>query len=309
MARTASVQDMSSARRRVEPAEAEARKRRHATLRVLSKLAISAVTAIVSLIFTLPFLWMLSTSLKTDPQVYHIPPIWIPTPLRWANYPEGLTYVPFALYFGNTLQYCLGTVLGVILSSAFCAYGFARLQWKGRNALFYIVLGTMMIPFQVRMIPLYLIFKRLGWLNTYLPLIVPSFTGSAYFIFLLRQFFMTIPVELSDAARIDGASEVGILLRIILPLSKPALAVIGLFQFMDAWNDYMGPLIYLRDTEKYPIAMGLEQMRAHSMNVAQPLVWPHLMAASAVVTIPIVIIYFFTQRTFVEGITLTGVKG
>ncbi len=309
MAGTLSVQEMSSTRERVRPEEAAARRRRYVVRRRLGKLLLSVTTGVLSLVFVLPFLWMLSTSFKTDPQVYHIPPIWIPNPLRWANYPEGMTYVPFGLYFSNTLRYCLGTVVGVILSSAFCAYGFARLQWKGRNLLFYIVLGTMMIPFQVRMIPLYLIFKKLGWLNTYLPLIIPSFTGSAYFIFLLRQFFMTIPVELSDAARIDGASEVGILFRIILPLAKPALAVIGLFQFMDAWNDYMGPLIYLRDTEKYPIAMGLEQMRSHSVAATESLVWPHLMAASAVVTIPIVILYFLTQRTFVEGITLTGVKG
>lgn len=309
MARTASVQDMSSTRGGIRSHEDVARQRRGATRRGLNRLVLSVFTALLSLVFVLPFLWMISTSLKTDPQVYHIPPIWIPSPLRWANYPEGMTYVPFGLYFLNTMQYCVGTVLGVTISSALCAYGFSRLQWKGRNVLFFIVLATMMIPFQVRMIPLYLVFKRLGWLNTYLPLIIPSFTGSAYFIFMLRQFFMTIPTELSDAARIDGSSELGILFRIIVPLAKPALIVIALFQFMDAWNDYMGPLIYLRDTKMYPIAMGLEQMRAHSMNVSRPLVWPHLMAASAVVTIPVVFLYFFTQRTFVEGIALTGVKG
>jgi len=288
---------------------AAGRRRRRLVLRGAARLALTLVVGGLSLAFFLPFLWMLSTSLKTDPQVYRIPPAWLPNPLRWLNYPEAMTYVPFGLYFANTLQYGLGTTLGALFSSSLCAYGFGRLQWRGRNTLFYIVLGTIMIPFQVRMIPLFLIFQRLGWLNTYLPLIVPSFLGSPYFIFLLRQFFMTVPLELSDAARIDGASELGILFRIILPLSRPALAVIGLFQFMEAWNDYMGPLIYLRDTLKYPIAMGLEQMRAHSVNVAQPLVWPRLMAASAVVTIPIVVLYFLTQRTFVEGITLTGVKG
>ncbi len=265
--------------------------------------------AFLSLTFALPFLWMLSTSLKTDPQVYHVPPIWIPNPVRWANYPEGLTYVPFGLYFLNTMKYGLLSTIGVVVSSALCAYGFSRLQWRGRDTVFFIVLATMMIPFQVRMIPLYLIFHNLGWLDTYLPLIVPSFMGSAYFIFMLRQFFMTIPMELSDAALIDGASESTILLRIILPLSKPALAVVALFQFMDAWNDYLGPLIYLKDSNKFPIAMGLEQMRAHSMSVDIPLLWPRLMAASAVVTIPIILLYFFTQRTFVEGIALSGVKG
>jgi ABC-type glycerol-3-phosphate transport system permease component len=190
-----------------------------------------------------------------------------------------------------------------------CAYGFSKINWRGRDILFYILLATMMIPFQVQMVPLYLTFNKLGWLNSYLPLIVPSYLGSAYFIFMLRQFFLTIPLELSDAARIDGANELQILFHIILPLAKPALTVIGLFQFIDAWNDYLGPLIYLRDTEKYSIALGLEQMRAHSMSINIPLLWPHLMAASAVMILPIILLYFFAQRTFVEGITITGVKG
>jgi multiple sugar transport system permease protein len=276
---------------------------------VLGRALLYLLVAALSLLFALPFLWMISTSLKTDPQVYHAPPIWIPNPVRLENYPEGLTYVPFGLYFLNTLKYGILSTIGVVASSALCAYGFSRLQWPGRDVVFFIVVATLMIPFQVRMIPLYLIFHRLGWLDTYLPLIVPSFMGSAYFIFMLRQFFMTIPMELSDAALIDGASESTILMRIILPLSKPALAVVALFQFMDAWNDYLGPLIFLKDSSKYPIAMGLEQMRAHSMSVDIPLLWPRLMAASAVVTIPIVLLYFYTQRTFVEGIALTGVKG
>jgi ABC-type glycerol-3-phosphate transport system permease component len=159
------------------------------------------------------------------------------------------------------------------------------------------------------MIPLYLIFKTLGWLNSFLPLIVPSYLGSAYFIFMLRQFFLTIPMELSDAARIDGAGDLQTFWHIILPLAKPALAVVGLFQFMEAWNDYLGPLIYLRDSDKFTVAMGLEQMRTHSMSVSVPLLWPHLMAASAVTILPVVLLYFFAQRTFVEGITVTGVKG
>lgn len=263
----------------------------------------------LSLLFALPFIWMIATSLKTDAQIYHIPPIWIPNPIRWANYPEALVYVPFGLYFLNTMKYGLLATIGATLSSAFIAYGFSRIRWRGRDTIFFLVLATMMIPFQVRMIPLYLIFHKIGWLNTYLPLIVPAFMGSAYFIFMLRQFFMTIPIDLSDAALIDGANELTILWRIILPLAKPALAVVALFQFMEAWNDYLGPLIYLRDQSKFPIALGLEQMRAHSMSVDIPLLWPRLMAASAVITLPIILLYFFTQRIFVEGITLSGVKG
>jgi multiple sugar transport system permease protein len=166
-----------------------------------------------------------------------------------------------------------------------------------------------MVPYQVTMIPLYLIFKRLNWLNTYLPMVVPNYLGSAYFIFMLRQFFMTIPMELSDAARIDGCSELRIFTSVILPLSKPALAVVALFRFMDCWNDYMGPLIYLRDTKKYTVALGLQHLRQYGTAASVEQVWPHLMAASTVVTLPVVLLYFFTQRTFVEGIALTGIKG
>jgi multiple sugar transport system permease protein len=277
--------------------------------RGITSIALHLLVLGLSIVFALPFIWMLSTSLKTDPQVYHVPPIWIPDPIRWENYPEGLTYVPFGLYLLNTLKYGIFSTIGAVISSALCAYGFSKINWRGRDILFYILLATMMIPFQVQMVPLYLTFNKLGWLNSYLPLIVPSYLGSAYFIFMLRQFFLTIPLELSDAARIDGANELQILFHIILPLAKPALTVIGLFQFIDAWNDYLGPLIYLRDTEKYSIALGLEQMRAHSMSINIPLLWPHLMAASAVMILPIILLYFFAQRTFVEGITITGVKG
>jgi ABC-type glycerol-3-phosphate transport system permease component len=274
-----------------------------------ARIGLQTLATVLGLAFALPFIWMISTSLKTDPQVYRVPPIWLPNPIRWQNYPEGLTYVPFGRYFLNTLQYCIITTIGAVLSSALCAYGFAKVPWKGRGVVFFVLLSTMMIPFQVQMIPLYLIFKNLGWLNSYLPLIVPSYFGSAYFIFMLRQFFLSIPNELSDAARIDGAGDMQTLFYIILPLAKSALAVIALFQFMDAWNDYIGPSIYLRESSQFPIAMGLEQMRAHSMSVNVPLLWPHLMAASAVTILPVVLLYFFTQRTFVEGITVTGIKG
>jgi ABC-type glycerol-3-phosphate transport system permease component len=282
---------------------------RHKLGQGAGRIALQLLVMALGVTFAMPFLWMLSTSLKTDPQVYQVPSVWIPIPLRWSNYPEALTYVPFGLYFLNTLKYCLFTTVGAVISSGLCAYGFGKLQWRGRDAIFFLLLSTMMIPFQVQMIPLYLIFKNLGWLNSYLPLIVPSYFGSAYFIFMLRQFFLSIPNELSDAARIDGAGDVQTLFYIILPLAKSALAVIALFQFMDAWNDYIGPSIYLRESSQFPIAMGLEQMRAHSMSVNVPLLWPHLMAASAVTILPVVLLYFFTQRTFVEGITVTGIKG
>jgi multiple sugar transport system permease protein len=164
----------------------------------------------------------------------------------------------------------------------------------------------MMIPFQVQMIPLYILFRNLGWINTYLPLIVPPFFGNPYFIFMLRQFFLTIPQDLSDAARVDGASELGILLRVVVPLAKPALAVVALFQFMGAWNDYLGPLIYLNSENMFPLALGLQSMRS---SFQEALVWPYLMAASTMIVGPVILIFFLTQRTFVEGIALTGVKG
>ena len=262
----------------------------------------------LSLLFMLPFLWMVSTSLKDDPQTYHIPPIWIPNPMRWQNYPEALTALPFGRYFGNTMLIIVPSCVGVLVASTLTAYGFARIRWRGRDAFFFICMATMMLPFQVQMIPLFITFKQLGWINTYLPLIVPAFFGNAYFIFLLRQFFLTIPQELSDAARVDGCSELGIFMRIILPLAQPALAVVVLFQFIWIWNDYLGPLIYLHDRETFPIALALQLLRSSAQSVTR-LVWPYLMAASTTAILPVLLLFFFTQRTFVEGISVTGMKG
>lgn len=259
----------------------------------------------LALLYALPFLWMLSTSLKDDVQTYHVPPIWIPNPMRFSNSPEALTRQPFNLFFLNTIQYSVLSALGSLLSAALVAYGFSRLRWWGRDILFFICISTMMIPFQVRMIPLYITFKELDWLNSYKPLIIPHFFGEPYYIFLLRQFFLTIPQELSDAARVDGASELGILWRIILPLAKPALAVVALFQFMWAWNDYLGPLIYLNRVELFPISLGLQQFRSQFVD---QLAWPYLMAASTVTILPVIVIFFIAQKTFVEGITVTGIK-
>jgi len=262
---------------------------------------------VLALVFAGPLLWMFSTSLKTDPQVYTVPPIWIPNPIRLINYPEALSSRPFGTYAYNTMRYALGAVAGALISNTLVAYGFARIRWPGRDVFFIICLATMMIPFQVRMIPLYLTFKNLGWLNTYMPLIVPTFLAvNAYYTFLLRQFFLTIPSELSDAARVDGCTELGILVRIILPLAKPALAVIGLLQFMFAWDNYIGPLIYLNAESLYPIALGLQQFRTMFQ---EKLMWPYMMAASTATVAPVIILYFFVQRTFVEGISITGLKG
>ncbi len=270
------------------------------------KIGMYLLLVVLSLSFLLPLLWMISTSLKDTEQTYHVPPIWIPYPLRFENYPEALTAQPFGLFFLNTIKYAFLSGFGAVLSCSLVAYGFSRIRWYGRDFLFFLSLCTMMIPYQVTMIPLYLIFRDLRWLNSYNPLIIPSFFGSAYLIFLLRQFFLTIPAELSEAARIDGAGELGIFWRIILPLAKPAIAVAGLFQVIYAWNDFLGPLIYLNQPEMFPVSLGLNRFLGQFV---EKLAWPYLMAASTVVVAPVVIVVFFAQRTFIEGIAVSGIKG
>lgn len=261
--------------------------------------------------FVLPLLWMASSAMKDDTQVYTVPPVWIPNPAYPENFVNAWNTYDFNLYAFNTVfRYALPVTIGVTLSSAVVAYGFSRIRWKGRNALFFVCLSTMMVPFQVTMVPLFIIFKNLGWVNTFLPLVVPAFFGAPYFIFLLRQFFMTIPSELSDAARIDGANELVTMWRVILPLTKPALTVVALFTFMNAWNEYLGPLIYLRREEQYVLALGLESLRRTIASIANvALAYPYLMAVSTIITVPILIAFFLTQRTFIEGISLTGLKG
>ena len=261
--------------------------------------------------FALPFYWMASSALKDDPQVNTVPPKWIPNPAHWNNYWDAWSTYDFNLYLMNTVfKFALPVALGTVVSSAFVAYGFARIRWPGRDILFSICLATMMVPYVVTMVSLFITFKQLGWLNTYLPLVVPAYFGNPYYIFMLRQFFRSIPEELSDAARIDGASEFGILFRIILPLAKPALTVVALFTFMGAWNDYLGPLIYLNQQDQYTIALGIENLRNTIAQVgATKLAYPYLMAVSTIVTLPIFVVFFFAQRTFIEGISLTGLKG
>jgi multiple sugar transport system permease protein len=258
----------------------------------------------VGVLFFFPFAWLISSSLKTPRQIFIFPPQWIPDPVRWQNYPDALSAVPVLRYFANTMVISLGVVTGTVLSCSVCAYSFSRIRWPGRDGVFLLVLGTMMLPFQVTMIPVYILFHRLGWVGTYLPLIVPAFFGSPFFIFLLRQFFMTIPMELSDAARIDGCSEPGIFWRIILPLAKPALATTMLLSFLWTYTDYLGPLIYLTKPESYTLSIGLASFVG--MNIQK---WELIMAAATMFTVPTLILYFFTQKTFIQGIQTTGLKG
>ncbi len=208
----------------------------------------------------LPFLWMASTGLKVPKQVFAMPPQFIPHPVQWSNYIEGWTeYVPFTRYLLNTLEITVNNIVGNLFSCVLAAYGFARLKARGKNVIFYMVLGTMMIPMWVTVIPQYVLFSKLGWVNSYLPLMVPGWFGWPFFIFLLRQFFAAIPRDLDDAARIDGASTWRILWYIILPLSKPALATVAVFAFIGNWNNFLSPLIYIRDQDRYTLAIGLQR--------------------------------------------------
>jgi multiple sugar transport system permease protein len=255
-------------------------------------------------LFLLPFLWMLSTSLKSKPQLYVHPPILFPIPPSWSNYPTAVTYIDFFLYLRNTLIIAVGATVGALLSCSLVAYSIARIPWRGRDFLFALTVATLMLPFQVTLIPLFLVFKNLGWVGDFRPLIVPHYFGGALYIFLLRQFFMSIPMELSEAARIDGASELRIYASVIMPLAKPALATVAIFEFIARWRDYLGPLIYLNNQKLYTLSLGIYQYR--SQYGAE---WELLMAASVLITLPIILLFFFLQKTFVQGIALTGIKG
>jgi multiple sugar transport system permease protein len=255
-------------------------------------------------LFLLPFLWMLSTSLKADRQVFALPPQWLPRPARWENYPLALAAFPFWRYLGNTLFLCAANVLGSLVSCALPAYAFARIPFRGRETLFVLTLSTLMLPAQATMLPVFVLFRWLGWIGSFLPLTVPAFFGNAFYIFLLRQFFRTIPGELADAARIDGCGEAGIFWRVLLPLAKPALVSVALFTFIATWTDYLGPLVYLHDERQYTLALGLTAfLGKHGAE------WNLLMAAGAVVTAPLLALFLLTQRTFVQGVALTGLKG
>lgn len=268
------------------------------------KILVYLALVLFGFIFALPFLWLVTTSFKTSEFILVSPPQWVPNPITMQNYKEGLSSIPFLLYLKNTLIICGVCVVGVLLSSSMVAYGLSRIEWRGRDTLFIIIIATMMLPYQVIMVPMFAIFTKLGWIDTYLPLTVPAFLGNAFFIFLLRQFFMSIPTDLTDAAKLDGCSEFGIYRCVILPLSVPALATVGLFTFMNTWNDYLGPLIYIFDEQKYTLSLGLAMFLGQYGSY-----WGRLMAVSTVVTVPIVILFFLTQRTFIQGITLTGMKG
>lgn len=259
---------------------------------------------LLGILFIVPFYWMVSTSFKTPGQAYIFPPTWIPNPVTIEAYQSIWgTSVPFDLFIRNTVFITLLSVVGTLVSSTLVAYSFARLRWWGRNFWFIVLLATMMLPYQVIMIPVYVIFRKLGWLDTYLPLIVPTFLGNAFYIFLIRQFFMSIPDDLEDAARVDGASSFRILWQIFLPNSKPVLLTVFLFAFVGSWNDFFGPLLYLRKLEQMTVSVGLSMFAGYRAPN-----WPAITAASTLSVLPIVTIFILFQQYFVKGIVLTGMK-
>ena len=258
-----------------------------------------------AIIMVMPFLWMVSSSLKSETRVFEFPPTLIPDPIMYQNYTEALIYKPFDIYLRNTMLIVALNEIAILLSASYCAYGFARIRFPGRDFWFVIVLGTMMLPSVVTMIPTFVIFSKLKWLDTYLPLTIPYlFGGEAFNIFLLRQFFRTIPEELADAARIDGCTEHRIWWSLFMPLAKPALTTVAIFTFLNAWNDFMGPLLYLNSPEKFTVSLGLATF--HSVMRTR---WDLLMAATTAMTLPVVFIFFAGQRYFVKGVVLTGLKG
>ena len=273
---------------------------------LVSRVVVNVFLVCALTLFMLPMLWMLTTALKAPREVLIVPPQWIPSEIRWRNFVDiwGLGRIDQGMR--NSAILTFGSMIGVFLSAPMVAFGFSRLRFAGREKLFVVVLATMMLPSQVTLIPLYIIYKSLGWIDTYLPFIVPSFFGGgAFFIFLLRQFFLTIPTELEDAARIDGCSTWRIFVQIFLPLAKPALATVAIFSFINGWNSYLGPLLFLSSPGKMPLTVVLANFKDVQGGVQYNLV----MAAACVAVIPCVIVFFLAQEYMIGGIALTGIKG
>ena len=257
-----------------------------------------------SVFFVVPLFFMISTSLKATRQIAQFPPELIPNPFIWLNYPDVFLYAPMHRYFLNTMFLVIPSILGAVVTSSLAAYAFARLRAPGKEIIFMILLSTMMLPVVVTLIPTYIMFAKLGWVGTFKPLTIPALAGTPFFIFLLRQFFMTIPKELEDAAYIDGCGRFRIFLVIIMPLAKPALATVTIFAFIGSWNNYIGPLIYLGNKDQYTLSLGLQVfVRDHGAE------WGMLMAASTMMVAPVILLFFIAQKHFVQGITMSGIKG
>jgi multiple sugar transport system permease protein len=273
--------------------------------RLLLAVANHSIAIVISAVFVLPFFFILVTALMTQQQALTTH-LW-PSPFQWGNFAKVFSEIPLIRYTYSTLVYAVLATIGVVASSIPVAYALSRMSWRGRNVAFLLVISTLMLPIQVTIVPLYVVFVRLHWIGSLKPLIVPAFFGDAFTIFLLRQFFLTIPQELSDAARVDGGGEFQIMTRVIMPLAKPAIAAVALFQFLYCWNDFFGPLLYTGSNPKiWTLAVGLSQ---YSETVHRSVLWNIQMAASVLFMLPVIVLFFLAQRVFVEGVTLTGVKG
>lgn len=273
--------------------------------RIGKMILVYCLASLGAVAFILPFLWMLSTSFKAQNEIFIVPPKWIPNPPHWENYGNALSLLPFDLYLRNTLFITLGNMIGNLISCTLAAYGFARLNGPYKNMLFLLMLSTMMLPIWVTLIPQYIMFSSIGWSNGFAPLMVPAWFGWPFFIFLLRQFFMTIPKEIEEAARLDGATTFGIIWRIFIPLAKPALATVAVLAFIGNWNNFLTPLVYLRDSDLHTLAIAVNRFRGTYGGTQ----YHHMMAISVLVVIPVIAIFFFAQRYLIQGIVMTGSKG
>ncbi len=275
--------------------------RRH---KIGRQILIYALLVAGAILFLIPFLWMLSTSLKPEHQIYVFPPIWIPSPVAWSNYATTWRSLPFARYVRNSVFVTSMGIVGNVLGSSLAAFAFARLRYPGRHFFFLLMLSTMMVPYWVTIVPTFILFRILGWTNTFAPLIVPGFFAVPFYTFLLRQYFLGVSTELEDAARIDGAGTFRIYAQMIMPLAKPALATVAIFSFVYHWNDLINPLIFITDQSKFTVAVGLAAFRGdYRVKMS------HMMAAATMALLPVLIVFFVTQRLFIQGILLSGSKG
>ncbi|MCE2467338.1 MAG: carbohydrate ABC transporter permease [Caldilineaceae bacterium] len=271
----------------------------------LHKVFIYTCLVVGTVVIMIPFFWMITTSLKKSGTEFTFPIEWLPNPPRWKNYVDGWTVLPFNRWALNSVRISALAIAGSVISSAIVGFGFGRIRFPGRDALFLLVLATMMLPFPSVIVPLFLLFKRIGWIDTILPLTVPTFFGAnAFFIFLLRQFFRTLPLDLDDAARVDGCNTFHVFLRICLPLIRPALGIIFVFSFMHNWNDFLGPLIFLSHTTKYTLALGLRYFQSQYR-----VEWALMMAVSLIILTPNIVLFFLAQKYYIQGIVVSGVKG
>jgi len=270
----------------------------------IEMLVLYIILVLLALLYIVPFLWLVSGSLKSGAELFEVPTRWIPRVFEWDNYKRAVTEFPFLLFLRNTMILVVTNIVGAVASNTLIAYGFSRIEWKYREPLFIVILATMILPFQVVMIPLFILFQHMHWNGTFLPLFVPAFFGNPFFIFLLRQFFLGIPKELSYSAKVDGANEFLIYLRIILPLAKPVVTTVVIFAFLRTWSDFTGPLIFLSNNKLYTLSLGAQQIMA-----AYDPKWNLLLALGVTMTFPVLVLFFVLQKYFIQGIALSGIKG